>query len=185
MRPEFPTGESSLVPPKGMVEWDALLSLRERWKREGTVVVWTNGCFDVLHVGHLHCLEQAKQLGDILVVGVNTDASVRELKGLGRPIFPLDERMRILAGLRATDYVIAFDGITPEAVLADLKPDVLVKGEDYAPPSGRPMPERKVAESYGGRVEFIRLIPKRSSSDVIRRIRRFTETERSAPGGPP
>jgi glycerol-3-phosphate cytidylyltransferase len=155
-----------------------LLLLRQKWKREGKIVVWTNGCFDILHVGHLHCLEQAKILGDVLVVGVNSDASVSKLKGAGRPIFPLEERMRILAALAITDYVVAFEGDTPEAALADLKPDVHVKGEDYAPPSGKPLPEKHVVESYGGRVEFVRLVAKRSTSDVVQQMRERDASER-------
>jgi phosphoheptose isomerase len=169
--------ESSLFPgekvvmdePRGVRRWDDLLVLRDRWRSGGKIVVWTNGCFDVLHVGHLHCLEQAKRLGDVLVVGVNSDASVRELKGRGRPIFPLEERMDMLAGFRATDYVVALEGITPEGPIADLKPDIDVKGADYAP-SGKPMPERAVVESYGGRVEFVRLLPEHSTSAILQRL---------------
>lgn len=166
----FPDEEPFTHLPKGVVLWDELLLLRERWMREKKVLVWTNGCFDVVHVGHLHCLEEAKRLGDILVVGVNSDAAVRELKGPGRPIFPVDERMRLLAALRTTDYVVEFDGITPETALKDLRPDVDVKGEDYAPPSGKPMPERNVIESYGGRIEFVPLLPGRSTTAVLRKL---------------
>jgi D-sedoheptulose 7-phosphate isomerase len=154
-------------PPKGVVAWSDLLRLRDKWMRQQRIVAWTNGCFDILHVGHLHCLEQAKRFGDILVVGVNTDAAVRELKGPGRPVFPVDERMRLLAGLVTTDYVVEFGGVTPEAALLELKPDVDVKGEDYAPPSGKPMPERRVIESYGGRIEFIPLLPGLSTTAAI------------------
>lgn len=167
----FPAGVDFTAASEGVVEWSELLLLRERWKREGRTVVWTNGCFDVLHAGHLQLLEQAKYLGDILVVGANKDDSVRALKGPGRPIFPLAERMRILEGLKAPDYVVAFEGITPEAALAELKPDLHVKGDDYAPPSGKRMPERAVVESYGGRVEFIPILPEHSTTDVVQRIR--------------
>jgi phosphoheptose isomerase len=152
---------------KGIVQLEALIPLRDQWRDQGKVLVWTNGCFDVLHVGHVHCLEQAKRLGDILVVGVNSDESVRALKGQGRPIFPLEERMRMLAALKAPDYVVAFADPTPEATLADLQPDVHVKGRDYAPPSGKPMAERSVIESYGGRIEFVDLLPSHSTSSVI------------------
>jgi phosphoheptose isomerase len=170
--------ESSLFPgdrvvmdvPRGVRRWDDLLVLRDRWRSDGKVVVWTNGCFDVLHVGHLHCLEQAKRLGDVLVVGVNSDASVRQLKGPGRPIFPLAERMGMLAGFRATDYVVAFEGTTPEGAIAELKPDLDVKGADYAPETGKPMPERAVVESYGGRVEFVGLLPEHSTSAILQRL---------------
>jgi rfaE bifunctional protein nucleotidyltransferase chain/domain len=177
--------ESSLLPaigwltnvPKGIVAWGDLLKLRDGWAREGKVVAWTNGCFDVLHVGHLHSLEQAKKLGDVLVVGINTDAAVRELKGQDRPIFPVEERMRLVAGFRTTDYVVEFDGLTPEGALLELRPDVHVKGEDYAPPSGKPMPEKEVVESYGGRIEFVSIIPTRSTTAVARRIPRSGDTD--------
>ena len=160
-----------------IVTLDDLLEPRERWRREGNVLVWTNGCFDLLHVGHVHLLEQARRFGDILVVGVNSDESVRALKGPGRPIFPLPDRLRMLAALRAPDHVISFAGLTPEAALADLQPDVHVKGEDYAPPSHRPIPERAIIESYGGRIEFVELLPSRSTSSVIEAIRERTRRE--------
>jgi phosphoheptose isomerase len=166
----FPNDGTVTDVPKGVRDWNDLLVLRDRWKDEGRLVVWANGCFDVLHIGHLYLLEQAKQMGDVLVVGVNTDAAVRELKGPGRPIFPLGDRMRLLAGLGATDYVVAFEGTTPERAIADLKPDVHVKGEDYAPATGKPMPERGVVESYGGKVELVPLVSERSTSAVIHRL---------------
>jgi phosphoheptose isomerase len=166
----FPNDGTVMDVPKGVRDWNDLLVLRDRWKVEGRLVVWANGCFDVLHIGHVYLLEQAKQMGDVLVVGVNTDAAVRELKGPGRPIFPLGDRMRLLAGLKATDYVVAFEGTTPERAIADLKPDVHVKGEDYAPATGKPMPERGLVESYGGKVELVPLVPERSTSAVIHRL---------------
>lgn len=179
MPPEPSDGRASFVSDTtGVVQWTTLLLLREMWKSQRKTVVWTNGCFDILHVGHLHSFEQAKRLGDILVVGVNTDTAVRKLKGAGRPIFPLEERMRLVAGLRAPDYVVAFQGITPEAPLADLKPDVHVKGEDYAPPSGKPIPERTVVESYGGRIEFVSFLSGHSTSEIVQRIRGDRGTRR-------
>ena len=162
---------------RGVVRWDELLDLRKRWDRDQKTVVWTNGCFDVLHVGHLHCLEAARRLGDVLVVGVNSDAAVRELKGQDRPIFPVADRMRLLAGLRAVDHVVQFEGTTPEAALRQLRPDVAVKGEDYAPPAGKPMPERDVVESYGGRVAFVSLLPGHSTTAVIHDLRRAVSRE--------
>jgi phosphoheptose isomerase len=158
--------------PKGIVGWRDLMRVRETWRREGRIVVWTNGCFDVLHVGHLHALKYAKHLGDILVVGVNTDDAVRQLKGSDRPIFALEDRMRMLDALDLTDYVVAFEGLTPEEPLAELQPDVHVKGNEYAPPSGKPMPERAVVEGYGGRIAFVPTLPGRSTSEVIRRMER-------------
>jgi phosphoheptose isomerase len=166
----FPNDGTVMDVPKGVRDWNDLLVLRDKWKAEGRLVVWANGCFDVLHIGHLYLLEQAKQMGDVLVVGVNTDAAVRELKGPGRPIFPLEDRMRLLAGLGATDYVVVFEGTTPERAIADFKPDVHVKGEDYAPATGKPMPERRVVESYGGKVKLVPLVPEHSTSGIIPRL---------------
>jgi rfaE bifunctional protein nucleotidyltransferase chain/domain len=148
-----------------------LLSLRERWRRHGASVVWTNGCFDVLHVGHLRTLESARSLGDVLVVGVNDDAAVTELKGPERPIVPAAERAELVAALRPVDYVVVFSGSTPTEVLEQVQPDVHCKGEDYAPPDGKPIPERDVVERYGGRVEFLPLFRPHSTSDLLERIR--------------
>jgi len=153
------------------VGWEELLALRERWRAEGKTVVWTNGCFDLLHLGHVRSLQAAKALGDVLVVGVNSDDSVRRLKGPGHPIFPASERVEILAALECVDYVIIFEELTPEKALARLKPDIHCKGADYAPPHGKPIPEAKVVEAYGGRVEFLPLLPGRSTSELIRRIK--------------
>src|SRR5439155_10956602 len=101
--PPSPVGAATAeAPPAGVMEWVDLIPLREEWRREGKSVVWTNGCFDVLHAGHVHLLEQSKRLGDVLVVGINSDDSVRALKGPGRPIFPLADRMRVLAALEST-----------------------------------------------------------------------------------
>jgi len=153
-----------------VVTLDALLALRQRWRREGKIVVWSNGCFDLLHAGHVYGLDQARRLGDILVVGVNGDDAVRALKGPGRPIYPLVDRLRMIAALRAPDLVVSFSEPTPEATLAELQPDVHVKGRDYAPPSGKPIPERGVVESYGGRIVFVDLLPGHSTSELIDRI---------------
>jgi len=104
----------------------------EREQKAGRRVVFTNGCFDLLHVGHVRYLEAAKRKGDRLIVAVNADATVRDLKGPGRPILPLDERMRILAALSAVDFVVDFDEPTPAEILRELRPNVLAKGGDYA-----------------------------------------------------
>src|SRR5271165_6836875 len=101
-----------------------LLRARERARAEARTVVWTNGCFDLLHVGHLRSLQAARALGDLLVVGVNSDASIRRLKGPQRPLVPLAERVELLCGLACVDHVIPFDELTPEAALARLQPDV-------------------------------------------------------------
>jgi rfaE bifunctional protein nucleotidyltransferase chain/domain len=134
---------------------DQLVTEREQWRREGKVVVWTNGCFDLLHVGHLHSLQAARQLGDVLIVGVNDDASVRHLKGAGRPLVSALERSALIGSLEAVTRVVILDALTPEYVLSRVRPDVHCKGADYAPPDGKPLPERAIVEGYGGRIEFL------------------------------
>ena len=158
------------APAEALVTIDELLALRETWRTTGRTVVWTNGVFDVLHVGHLLSLEHARRLGDVLVVGLNDDETVTKLKGPGRPIFPLEERAALVAALRPVDYVVAFEEATPERVLARLRPDVHCKGADYAPPDGKPIPEQELVESYGGRVEFLPLVEQRSTTDIAARI---------------
>jgi phosphoheptose isomerase len=154
-------------PPGSVVELELLLELRERWRASGRTVVWTNGCFDLVHRGHLASLEAARALGDVLVVGINSDASVRRLKGEGRPLITAGERAELLAALRVVDYVVVFDEDTPAAVLSALEPEIHAKGADYAGPRGKAVPEREVVEAYGGRVEFLPLLPDRSSSGLI------------------
>lgn len=171
-----PASASPVLQPraaKKVVDWDDLLELRQCWRRDGKIVVWTNGCFDFLHLGHVRTLQAAKALGDILVVGVNSDESVRELKGPGRPVFPACERVEMLAALECVDCVVVFQELTPENAVARLQPDIHCKGADYAPPNGKPIPEAKVVEGYGGRVAFLPLLPGHSSSAFIRRIRQM------------
>jgi rfaE bifunctional protein nucleotidyltransferase chain/domain len=149
---------------------DALLDLCGRWRAEGKTVVWTNGCFDLLHVGHVRGLREARGLGDVLVVGVNSDASVRRLKGPARPIVPEAERAEVLAALACIDHVLVFGEDTPAEVLARLRPDVHCKGADYAPPSTKPIPEAAVVRGYGGRIAFLTFSPGVSTTDIVRRI---------------
>jgi len=150
---------------------DELVAWREAQRARKRTVVWTNGVFDVLHVGHLQSLRGARAFGDVLIVGVNGDASVKAIKGPERPIYPCPERVEMLAALELVDAIGVFDDATPERMLAAIKPDVHVKGADYAPPHGKPVPEAAVVESYGGRIEFIKLVPGRSSSETIARLR--------------
>ena len=154
-----------------VVGWKTLETLRLRWKRQKKTVVWTNGCFDLLHVGHIRNLQAARRLGDVLVVGLNSDASVRLIKGPMRPIMPEQERAEMVVSLACVDYVVIFGEDTPEASLALLKPDIHCKGADYAPPNGKPIPEASLVESYGGCIVFIPLIPGTSTTDLIRRIK--------------
>lgn len=144
---------------------------REQARAAAKNVVWTNGCFDLLHVGHIRSLQAARALGDLLVVGLNSDDSIRQLKGDDRPIMPVSERAEILSALQCVDYIIVFDELTPEAPIARLKPDIYCKGADYAPPTGKPIPEATIVEAYGGRIAFVPLVPSTSTSDLIRRSR--------------
>jgi rfaE bifunctional protein nucleotidyltransferase chain/domain len=148
-----------------------LPALGVRFRAEGKVVVWTNGCFDLFHAGHVRSLRAARALGDVLVVGINSDASVQRLKGPGRPILPATERAELLAALASVDAVVVFDEDTPEECIRLLRPDVHCKGADYAPPHGKPIPESALVASYGGRVAFLPLVEGLSTTDLIRRIR--------------
>jgi D-glycero-beta-D-manno-heptose 1-phosphate adenylyltransferase len=139
-----------------------------REKRNGRRVVFTNGCFDVLHPGHVKTLEQARELGDALIVGINSDASVRELKGAGRPLIPQDERAEILAALACVDAVVIFDELTPRETIAALLPDVLVKGGDWA---DNRIIGREEVEAAGGRVERVTVVPGYSTTEILRKIR--------------
>ena len=147
-----------------------LLERRAAWREQRRTVVWTNGVFDVLHVGHLHSLRSARGFGDVLIVGVNSDASVRANKGPDRPIFPAPERVEMLAALEIVDAIIVFDDATPVAMLEALQPDVHVKGADYAPPHGKPIPEAAIVEAYGGRIEFVPLVPGRSTTSALEKL---------------
>jgi rfaE bifunctional protein nucleotidyltransferase chain/domain len=167
-------------PRAKIVDWNELLAIRERSRQMGRVVVWTNGCFDLLHPGHLSSLQSARQLGDILIVGLNSDASVRTNKGPTRPVLNQLERATMLAGLECVDYVIIFDETTPEVSLRNLQPDIHCKGAEYAPPNGRAVPERELVESYGGRIEYLPLVPGVSSTDIIDRIANRNEVRRAA-----
>ena len=133
-------------------------------------VVLTNGCFDVLHVGHVRYLEAARGLGDSLVIGLNTDASVRLLKGPQRPIFSQDERAEMLAALGCVNFVVLFDENTAERLVSLLQPDIYVKGADYAPESGKELSEAEIVRAYGGRVELIPLVENRSTTAIVERI---------------
>ena len=147
---------------------DEMLALREDLRRGGKRLVFTNGHFDLLHVGHVDYLQKARALGDALFVGVNGDASSRRLKGAGRPIVPARERARLLAALRCVDAVVIFESDTARDLLAALQPDIYAKGGDYA---SKPLPERAVVEEYGGRVELIEFLAGWSTSRLIAQIR--------------
>ena len=146
----------------------SLSEIRKFLRRQGKVVVFTNGCFDLLHVGHVRYLEAASELGDYLIVGINSDASVRALKGPGRPINPQRHRAEVLAALGFVSAVIVFDEETLLALIRALKPDVLVKGADW--PLGS-IVGREDVEASGGRVVRIPLTEGASTSSIIEKIR--------------
>jgi rfaE bifunctional protein nucleotidyltransferase chain/domain len=137
--------------------------------RNGRRVVFTNGCFDLVHPGHIRSLEQARALGDLLVVGLNSDASVRGLKGPARPVLPEDDRAAILAGLAAVDFVVLFDRPTPRELLARLRPDILVKGADW---NIEAIAGREEVEAGGGRVVSVALEPGFSTTSLVDELHR-------------
>src|SRR5690606_15215656 len=130
-------------------------------------VAWTNGAFDVVHAGHLAQLRAAREHADILVVGVNTDETIRATKGEKRPIFPLAERVAMLSAFEIVDHVHVFPEATPEQALSVLRPEVHCKGADYAPPNGKPIPEKAIVEGYGGRIVYVPLVADRSTTKTI------------------
>lgn len=145
----------------------------QRLHADGKRIVFTNGCFDILHRGHVSYLAEARALGDLLVVGVNTDASVRRLKGEQRPIVAQDDRAEIVAALRVVGYVSLFDEDTPYELIQAVQPDVLVKGGDYDPEatSGpRYIVGSDIVRQRGGSVAVINLVPGRSTTEIIRKV---------------
>ncbi len=146
---------------------DVLAAIIEEEGKRGKRVVFTNGCFDLLHIGHVKYLQKARTFGDLLVLGLNSDASVRRLKGAKRPLIGEDERAHLLAALDCVDYVVVFDEDTPLQLIQSLKPMVLVKGGDYSPEE---VVGKDVVESYGGRVELVEFVDGRSTTNIIEKI---------------
>ena len=144
-----------------------LKRIREQLRKDKKKVVFTNGVFDILHRGHVEYLEKARQMGDVLMLGLNSDESVKKIKGPYRPIMPQDDRASVLAALESVNYICLFDEETPENLIAQLLPDVLVKGGDY---QLHQIVGRKVVEAYGGIVVTIPLTPGKSTTDVIGKI---------------
>jgi rfaE bifunctional protein nucleotidyltransferase chain/domain len=141
-----------------------LVRIRARLRREGRTVVFTNGCFDLIHGGHVHLFREAKALGDVLIVALNSDASIRRLKGPSRPIFPLDERFEVLSALDSIDYLTSFSQDTPKKTIAAILPDILVKGGDWGADE---IVGRAEVEAAGGRVVRVAYLPGRSSTNII------------------
>jgi rfaE bifunctional protein nucleotidyltransferase chain/domain len=148
--------------------------MRERLRAEGRRLVFTNGCFDILHVGHVRYLEAARALGDALLVAINSDASVRALKGESRPVMNEGERAEMLAALGAVSYVTIFDADSPRALIKRLLPDVLVKGGDYDPDE---IHGREEVEAAGGRVLALPFVEGASTTDIIERIRKTVTSD--------
>lgn len=148
-------------------------------KREGRRIVFTNGCFDVLHLGHVRYLAEARTKGDLLIVGLNSDMSVRRLKGPGRPLVPQRDRAEILSSLEMVDYVVIFHEDTPARLIAEIAPDILVKGADY---TTQDVAGRDTVEASGGRVVLIPLVRGRSTTGLISKIHSRTRGRRARRG---
>ncbi|MCX8163740.1 MAG: D-glycero-beta-D-manno-heptose-7-phosphate kinase [Candidatus Micrarchaeota archaeon] len=161
---ELDTGRAN---NKKIVNIYELLNYLKKAKDENKKIVFTNGCFDLLHVGHADLLSKAKKLGDILIVGLNSDNSVRRLKGEKRPIINQQQRASLLAALNAVDYVVIFDEDTPIELIKKIKPDILVKGKDY---KKEDVVGREIVESYGGKVELIELLEGISTTSIVEKI---------------
>ncbi len=148
-----------------------LVTLKDLRARPGALrrkkIVFTNGCFDIIHAGHVRYLKKARALGDILIVGLNSDSSVRSIKGAKRPLVPQKERAEVLGALEAVDYVVIFKEDTPIKLIEAIKPDILVKGADW---TEKEIVGADVVRKYGGRLARIRRVPGRSTTNIIKRI---------------
>ena len=150
-----------------LVSIKAVETLSQELHKQGKKIVTTNGCFDLLHLGHIKYLREARNLGDVLIIGVNSDPSVRKLKGPDRPLTQQSARALQLAGLESVDYVVIFEEDTPERLLGLIKPAIHVKGGDYLPQN---LPERKVVEAHGGKVVCVSLVAGYSTTKILERI---------------
>jgi len=159
--------EETIPCDRKIVQRDALAAIRHYHRQRGERVVFTNGCFDLLHIGHVQYLQQARALGHRLMVGLNDDASVRQLKGTRRPLLPQHERARILAALACVDYVTVFGEPTPLVLIMAVQPDVLVKGGDYTPET---VVGRAEVEAYGGTVHILPYVAGASTTALIDHI---------------
>ena len=163
-----------------MAERGEVAACVEAHRRRGRRVVFTNGCFDILHRGHISYLSRAKSLGDVLIVGVNSDEGIRRLKGPTRPINALEDRLQVLSALSCVDHVVPFDEDTPHELIQVVRPETFVKGGDYTRAT---LPEASLVEELGGRVEILPFLADRSTTDIIARIRRaYGEMDGEAPG---
>ncbi len=150
-----------------LINRDQIAELVRNIKAAGNTIVFTNGCFDIIHAGHVRYLAEARKLGGSLIVGLNSDRSVRELKGPTRPVNHQDDRAEVLAALAAVDYVVIFDERTAEILISEVKPDIYVKGGDYCIED---IPEAKIVAGNGGKTVLIPEVAGRSSSNIIKKI---------------
>lgn len=157
---------------KTLAEMQEIVS---RFREKGKRVIFANGCFDLLHVGHIRYLREARALGDLLLVGLNGDKSVQTLKGEGRPLMTVQDRAEILSALECVDYLLIFDDLTADQVLSELRPDVHAKGTDY---TEHTVPERETVRAYGGKVAIVGDPKAHSTREYLRRLR-ATRTESS------
>jgi rfaE bifunctional protein nucleotidyltransferase chain/domain len=144
------------------------LAIIEKARKEGKKIVFTNGCFDIIHAGHVDYLEKAKSLGDFLVVGLNSDESVKRLKGKDRPVNPQEQRKKVLSALKPVDLVVIFEEDTPERLIKEIKPDILVKGGDWKIEN---IVGSDFVKSYGGKVLTIDFVYDTSTSKIINKIK--------------
>ena len=152
-----------------ILDESALREALESERKSGKTIAFANGCFDVLHVGHIRYLQDAARVADVLVVGVNGDGSVRELKGEGRPVMPAGERAEIIASIRGVSYVTVFDDKSPARLLQELKPDFQAKGTDYTADS---VPEAEIVRAYGGKVVIVGDPKDHSTTAVLQKMRK-------------
>lgn len=162
--------------PRKIKSRRALARLAARARASGKTVVFTNGCFDLLHAGHVHYLEKARRFGDLLILGLNSDASVRRLKGRGRPVHSEKDRLKVMAALEAVDYVALFSEDTPLNLIKEVRPHVLVKGADWREAQ---IAGAREVRSWGGRVKRIRLLPGRSTTGTLEKIEKRVMGKRS------
>lgn len=152
-----------------IIERKSLTELVKELKAQKKAIVFTNGCFDILHVGHVRYLQAAKQLGDVLILGLNSDVSVQALKGPGRPVNGQDDRAEVLAALAAVDHIVMFDEITAEQLIRTIQPAVYVKGGDYIIDE---LPEAGIVREYGGKIVLIPEVQGRSTTKLIKKLQK-------------
>jgi rfaE bifunctional protein nucleotidyltransferase chain/domain len=152
-----------------IIDSHQIKNIAEQLKADGKTIVFTNGCFDILHVGHVRYLQAARELGDCLILGLNSDQSVRALKGPTRPINNQADRAEVLSALSAVDYVVIFEEPTAEKLILQIKPAIYVKGGDY---NIKDLPESSIVSQYGGQTTLIPEVPGKSSSNIIKKIQK-------------